>query len=304
MGTTFTGKKIKATYKDVVQFGNAGIGIADQLNTLCDGDGLPSALWLSTDVVALAQPAAGMAAKLETIGADASIPLHLAPKGPSGYIQAGPDTYGMSNWNGQSLGIEYLNLASTTQGQAIYIETYAANTVYNMVGVVCFTGCNMPAGQTVTYSQAGNFQIYATGGGRITHGLGVYTQVLADGGSSIDEAICFQAWQYNTTSVVGTNKGYGFYLGHSVTTALAENYGIWVQDLTGTATNGYFLWYDSPGVYLVRADGSQAFHNPSFTKYTPGTVNFERLAVRWASNTATLTTEAGGTGVQRPLKIN
>src|SRR5213078_3876850 len=46
-----------------------------------------------------------------------------------------------------------------------------------------------------------------------------------------------------------------------------------------------------------------AQYNPRFTKYTPGLANYERLVTQWESNVAVLTTEKGGTGVTRALRL-
>jgi Chaperone of endosialidase/Domain of unknown function (DUF5011) len=83
---------------------------------------------------------------------------------------------------------------------------------------------------------------------------------------------------------------------------ITNNYGLWIADQTG-ATNSYAFWYDSLGVYRVKADGVMAYYNPTFTKYTPGATNFERVVQQWSNNVVQYGTENSGTGVARALSF-
>jgi len=85
--------------------------------------------------------------------------------------------------------------------------------------------------------------------------------------------------------------------------AITNGYAVFSEDLTGIATNGYFLWSNSPGVYRVKDDGVMAYYNPSFTKYVPGAANFERVVQQWDTDVLEYGTEAGGTGVLRKLRL-
>jgi hypothetical protein len=98
-------------------------------------------------------------------------------------------------------------------------------------------------------------------------------------------------------------NAYGYYSYLSNFGAITNAFGFWQNDLTGVATNPYFLWYDSPGVFRVKGDGVMAYYNPAFTKYTPGAANHERIVQQWNSNVAEYGTEAGGTGTQRALRL-
>jgi hypothetical protein len=93
---------------------------------------------------------------------------------------------------------------------------------------------------------------------------------------------------------------------------LAVSY--WASDLAPfAATNPYYFWGDSRGVYRIRednvADGSgnpqavPALYNPRFTKYTPGATNYERIIEQWVGNVGVLGIEAGGTGTLRKMQM-
>jgi hypothetical protein len=91
--------------------------------------------------------------------------------------------------------------------------------------------------------------------------------------------------------------------GPSQTTHATHIFGLYIQDLSISATYPYFLYYDSPGVYDVAGDGTMAYYNPSFTKFAPGAPNYERAVQQWNSNTLEYGTQAGGTGTLRPVRI-
>jgi hypothetical protein len=79
-------------------------------------------------------------------------------------------------------------------------------------------------------------------------------------------------------------------------------YGVWIDDLTGRSTgNSYAFWNDSPGVFRIKDDGVMAYYNSTFTKYTPGAVNYERVVQQWSNNVAQYGTESAGTGSARAL---
>jgi hypothetical protein len=111
---------------------------------------------------------------------------------------------------------------------------------------------------------------------------------------------------YTNGAVRGTVTDlYGVYVANFYKSGatVTNQYGFYSQELAG-ATNSYFLWYDSPGVFRVKADGVMAYYNPAFTKYTPGATAFERVVQQWTSNVAEIGTEAGSTGgTQRALRL-
>lgn len=110
---------------------------------------------------------------------------------------------------------------------------------------------------------------------------------------------------------------YGFWQPFPVTLGAGSSLNLfvanWVGDMAGSATNIYYFWADSRGVYRIRednvADGAgnpqaiPALYNPRFTKYTPGAADYERIIQQWVGNVATIGTEAGGTGTQRALNL-
>lgn len=139
--------------------------------------------------------------------------------------------------------------------------------------------------QVANYSATGNVRLQAAvsaavennEGGNVTDSYGFYFQAFNDGGG-------------------GT---------------VSNMYGAWIQGLGGLATNPYSFWSDEQGVFRIRSDNHfdsvyqaiPALYNPLFTKYTAGATNFERIVLQWETNVATLTTEAGGTGTLRALRL-
>lgn len=84
---------------------------------------------------------------------------------------------------------------------------------------------------------------------------------------------------------------------------MAQVYGVYLSDMTGKATDDFYLWFDSPGVYDVKSGGVMNYYNPSFTKYALGASNYERAVQQWNSNVLEYGTQAGGTGTLRGVKI-
>ncbi len=240
-----------------------------------------------------------------------------------GFIQFGPDTHGAAYWSGASIQLtaELLRNAATVKNTyEIYIETYAADilnsTAYGIFSIVGTKGagaannassvtavageadCNLPSGRTVARVSGGNFQAFATGGGTVTKGQGIYTQVSAAAGSTYTASYAVDAWIYTTTNSAGVGTSYGYSLTHAASVASAIHYGFWCDDIATSppATNSYFLWLDSPGVFRVKGDGVLAYYNPSFTKYTPGATAFERVVIQWVSSVVEIGAEKGTTG--------
>lgn len=107
-------------------------------------------------------------------------------------------------------------------------------------------------------------------------------------------------------------NNYGAFIGTPVGSGTITNHvSFWSGAMGGRATNAYGFWQDEAGVFRVRADNTfnavyqaiPALYNPQFTKYTPGAANYERLVFQWESNVGVLTTENGGTGTLRALRI-
>lgn len=110
-------------------------------------------------------------------------------------------------------------------------------------------------------------------------------------------------------SMYGTKVSSHLVTGGTIT----SHYSFWSGAFGGLATNPYSFWSDEQGVYRIRADNTfnsvyqaiPALYNPQFTKYTAGATNYERCipACQWESNVAVYTTEKGGTGTLRGMRI-
>ncbi len=241
-----------------------------------------------------------------------------------GFLQFGPSTYGAAYWAGfnNTVGVEILRL--TTPGDdlfEIYIEDYIADItaatgtgVYVQTATQAAGALNDPASVTAVYGEAqsllpsprtiarvtgGNFHAFASGGGTVTKGQGIFTQITRAAGSTYTTAYAIDAWMYTTTATAGVGTSYGYSLTHQPgALPVATHFAFWSDDITTTpvATNPYFIWFDSPGVFRVKGDGVLAYYNPSFTKYTPGATAFERVVIQWISNVTEIGTEKGTTG--------
>lgn len=95
--------------------------------------------------------------------------------------------------------------------------------------------------------------------------------------------------------------------------SVSTMFGDYTTDFGGVASNAYYSWIDSRGVYRIREDSTfdsvgqaiGALYNPQFTKYTPGAANFERCipGCQWNGNVAEYGTEKGGTGTLHPVRL-
>ncbi len=94
--------------------------------------------------------------------------------------------------------------------------------------------------------------------------------------------------------------------------SITNCYAFYAPDQAGVATNPYYMWADSRGVYRIKEDSTfdsvgqaiAAVYNPQFAKYSPGATDFERLVEgRWNGNVAEIGTEKGGSGTLRDLRL-
>jgi hypothetical protein len=110
-----------------------------------------------------------------------------------------------------------------------------------------------------------------------------------------------------TGATGGTVASYGFYSQMTVDNAGAGShfsYDYYAAARSGSSDADYFLWFGSPGVYRIKADGVMAYYNPAFSPaYTPNAVNYERVVQQWSGNVLQYGLEAGGTGVLRGLQL-
>ncbi len=206
----------------------------------------------------------------------------------------------------------FLNVVDQTQplantvNDAVYIEHYAADAASGTAyGIEAIGGSawDSPTHDT-TYAVGGRFS------GQSWQAMGRTTEkvygVIGAADARTDGTITGMAGlvaELNTGSAPITNL-YGAWLTFNKDTPTITNaFGVYVQDVTGFATNGYAFWSDSPGVFRIKDDGVMAYYNPGFTKYTPGATDFERIVQQWATNVAQITTEKGGSGTLRGLTI-
>lgn len=160
---------------------------------------------------------------------------------------------------------------------------------------------------TITHGRGAYFAVYNFSTGPITNATGVYSWLDNESSGSISKGYNFYALSTNL-GAGGVTDLYAIYselIDNSGGGTIANNYTLWNADQTSVPgiTNNYFLWNDSPGVFRVNAAGVTAYYNPTFTKYTPGATNFERVVQQWNTNVAEIGTEAGGTGALRRLRL-
>jgi len=288
------------------------------------------------------QSAAGTIPKIIAGGHDANIPLAIRPKGNS-FLQLGPDTYGVSGWAGYDVGTELYNRGTATGNSygtyldmtagdfaggsligneiLIYTQDDAANNTNQLIGLDASSYPFLPVGKTMRQAVGAQAQVESHNAGTITNAYGTQGFVTARDSSHINQAVAvngassstetasidvaenYQSVFDNLSTTPGAGIGYHFLGYNRNSVPMAETYGVIIGDLTGKATNAYFLWYDSPGVFTVGVDGSTAHYNPAFTKYTPGGTNYERAVQQWNSNVLEYGTQAGGTGTLRGVKI-
>lgn len=265
----------------------------------------------SANSLNLGGSAASNPVALSATGSDSNISIKLTPKG-TGFVQFGPQTYGPFNAFSEAYGTalpsgHFGHYVDSTLGDHaggflfgmdVLVYTQGAGATQDVGGITggLFNAtAKLPAGRTCTNAYGVNFATYNTGAGTLTNGYGVAGTVYG-GSGTITNAYCFYGNLFQDVGATITN-GYGFY----------------VPDLTGTATNAYQLWLDTPGVFRIRNDALDgagkeqaipALYNPQFTKYTPGAANYERIVLaQWNGNVAEIGTEAGGTGTLRPIKF-
>lgn len=146
--------------------------------------------------------------------------------------------------------------------------------------------------------------------GTIAAAYGIYGSIQNDAGKTITNGY----GRYNNLDNAGTvGTWYGTYEAIlSQTGTLPTAYLFYANAIGGKATNAYSFWSDEQGVFRIRSDNTfnsvyqaiPALYNPQFTKYTPGAANHERGVLgQWESNVFVITTEKGGTGTLREMRI-
>jgi hypothetical protein len=199
----------------------------------------------------------------------------------------------------------------------LFTKNNAVNNTDQLIGSDVSSYPYLPAGKTMEQAVGAQAQVESHNSGTINSAYGTQGFVTARDSShinvaigvngaisavyyengSIDVALSYQSvlGDLSRTSGAGGGANYAAFNVNSVPMEIL--YVLYGSDLTGKATNAYFLWNDSPGVFLVNGAGVTQYYNPSFSpKYTPGATAFERGVQQWNSNVLEYGTEAGSTG--------
>ncbi len=223
---------------------------------------------------------------------------------------------------------------SDQQKAAVYFDASLATSPTGAEALL--GGIATPVGSTFSYSNYLNGLYglaYNQGTGNLAHLFGEYLDAENFGGGTVGDLV--SSYDYLNASLGSpVTSGYGSWIdvdgsGLSFTNLYGVAYSppgsgdgpgpfatnefaYWSDDLSGTATNPYFSWFDSQGVGRCKDDSSFnsvdqsicVVYNPLFTKYTPGATNYERIVYgEWNSNVAEMGPEAGGTGTLQPLDL-
>jgi hypothetical protein len=176
--------------------------------------------------------------------------------------------------------------------------------ISGLTGAYAYVGPTVPSGRTISSVYGFQANVENSGPGTIGTLRGLYTQADNYGGGHVDLAEVVTGYLYTGGGTYGSGAIFAGYFSGGTASSYDNLYGIWLSDLSGaTADNPYAFWYDAPGVYRIKADGVMAYYNPSFTKYTPGAVNFERVVQQWNGDVIEYGAEAGGTGTLRKVRL-
>jgi hypothetical protein len=180
-----------------------------------------------------------------------------------------------------------VNMSSLGSDQAAIV---ALGQGYKVIGVL---GSTINSSGTGGYAEGleGDADVRTTGG---EGGLAIGAFTLVD--APIQAPALYSVWAAAPSL---TNGG-----------SALDDYQFYSEDISGSATNPYYSWFDSQGVRRVKEDNHfngvgqaiEALYNPQFTKYTPGASDYERLVLgEWNSNVAEIGTENGGSGSARAM---
>jgi len=142
---------------------------------------------------------------------------------------------------------------------------------------------------------------------------GEFISMVLRGTGTVTAANAIDVYMANNVgSIAGSVTGLNIYIDFTATPA-TDIFAIYISGtIAGSATNPYYEWFDSRGVRRVKEDATfnavgqaiEALYNPQFTKYTPGTPNYERVILgEWNGNVAEIGDYAGGTGTVRDLRL-
>jgi len=203
----------------------------------------------------------------------------------------------------------------------VFSNATATNNSYQLIGLDVNAFPSLPAGKTMWQSVGAQAQTETYNAGTLTvgyglqgyvtakdnshiiYGLGVNSSCAATENGHIDGAVDYKSVILDINHTPDVSSAFHFQGMTQNTVPLLQVYGIYLSDLTGKATDGFYQWFDSPGVFYVKSDGVMNYYNPSFTKYVVGASNYERSVQQWNSNVLEYGTQAGGTGALRGVKI-
>jgi hypothetical protein len=202
----------------------------------------------------------------------------------------------------------------------VSVPSSNSKVMYNVIGVnsnVSFAGTS-GAGNTDVIGSYGLAEatsavlsLEGVTGAATNYADATFTRGVYAVGSARGGTVDWVVGTWGTANAVGAavtaNDMAMFYAANGVAVGgatIGTTYAYYAENQT-TGTNQYAFWYDSPGVFRIKGDGVMAYYNPTFTKYTPGAANFERIVQQWNSNVAEIGTEvgAGGGNVLRPVRI-
>lgn len=168
-------------------------------------------------------------------GTDASVPIKLAPKGPQGFVQLGPDTYGAAGWAGTTVGVELLNnVISSADSFGVYIEQYtgdvAASVSYGIEAIVSTQGAGAVSDNGALYGASFIARSKLPVGRLTNKTVGAFLAAGNSGAGTVTESIACELDD--------------MYFGGGTITNL---YGLKVYDMT-TGTNN---WAIKTGLGLV-----------------------------------------------------
>lgn len=199
-------------------------------------------------------------------------------------------------------------------------SAYATYTSLEANGAVNFPGAwaawvTLNENNTGTAGIAGNPNSALAASMNVNIGLtsgyiaGIYSLVSDGPGTTTQAAGVWSALQLGAT----ITSAFDYYAQAPLTpTGTSTYYSYWSDAVGGLgATNAFPLWFDEQGVFAVHSinafnavyQARPALYNPQFTKFTPGTANYDRVVLQYESNEAVLRTEAGGTGTLRRLGL-
>lgn len=232
----------------------------------------------------------------------------------TGILSVGLPTYNESGVDAITAAFAMQPNPSVDTNQVYYAGFFTSyydepQNLLEMIGSASYSTWNSPGSVNVLY---GSYNTVDVADGSVNQAWGTQGTVAVYPGAAVVNSYSVEA---RTDFTGGTlTHGYGFNAKVVGAAATVTDYThFWGNAVGGKATSAYSFWSDEQGVYRIRSDNTfnsvyqaiPALYNPQFTKYTPGAANYERCipGCQWESNVAVITTEKGGTGTLRGLRL-